>query len=197
MVAVLRSIAGKRNKRLSTNSDDGMLTRVPLNLGQACFTSKMKGPTMRLTRIFLMLAAGLLLATTASDRSSFAVAPQVLPNPVIVYIGPEFFTTGGKDLIRYRYQVDNFASYPDVMFAAAPTLPPCGQNTKASRTWVDFFDQRGKRLNGFCALGTAANLNKIWFALPADEVPPSWVYIEMNDRATNTKYKSNLQDTVQ
>jgi len=27
-------------------------------------------------------------------------------------------------------------------------------------------------------------------------VPPSYVYIEMNDRQTNTKYKSNLADTT-
>ena len=26
-------------------------------------------------------------------------------------------------------------------------------------------------------------------------VPPSYIYIEMNDRQTNTKYKSNLADT--
>jgi len=29
-----------------------------------------------------------------------------------------------------------------------------------------------------------------------DEVPPSWVYIEMTDRKTNTKYKSNLAETT-
>lgn len=175
-----------------------MLTRVPLNFKPSLLHLEMKGSPMRLTRVFLMLAAGLLLATMASDRSSLAVAPAPLPNPVLVYTGaPEFFTTAGKDFIRYRFTVDNFASYPDAMFAAAPALPPCGTNTKASRTWVDFFDQRGKRLNGFCALGTAANLNKIWFALPADEIPPSWVYIKMNDRETNTKYKSNLAETTQ
>jgi len=27
-------------------------------------------------------------------------------------------------------------------------------------------------------------------------VPPSWVYIELNDRQTNTKYKSNLAETT-
>jgi hypothetical protein len=27
-------------------------------------------------------------------------------------------------------------------------------------------------------------------------VPPSWVYIEMKDRKTNTKYKSNLAETT-
>ena len=75
------------------------------------------------------------------------------------------------------------------------TLPPCGNNTKAARTWVDFYDQSGKRLNGFCALSKPADLGSIWFALEAGTVPPSWVYIELNDRQTNTKYKSNLADT--
>jgi hypothetical protein len=27
-------------------------------------------------------------------------------------------------------------------------------------------------------------------------IPPSYVYIELNDRQTNTKYKSNLADTT-
>ena len=145
-----------------------------------------------------MLAAMLLLTTMASDSSSLAVAPAALPNPVLAYTGvPEFVTTSGGNFIRYTFFVDNFADYPDAMFAPAPTLPPCGTNTNSSRTWVDFFDQRGKRLNGFCALGKAANLNKIWFALPVDEIPPSYVYIELNDRQTNTKYKSNLQETTQ
>ncbi len=78
----------------------------------------------------------------------------------------------------------------------SPALPPCGANTKAARTWVDLYDQSGKRLNGFCALGKPADLNGIWFALETGAVPPSWVYIEMNDRKTNTKYKSNLADTT-
>jgi len=151
---------------------------------------------MRLTKKILMLAVTLLLAMSSISSSS-AVAPPALPNPVLFFAATEFFTTGGKDFIRYRYQVENFDAYPNAMFAAAPALPPCGQNTKASRTWVDFYTQSGKRLNGFCALGNAADLNKIWFALPVDEVPPSWVYIEFTDRETSTKYKSNLADTVQ
>jgi len=153
---------------------------------------------MRLFRRILLPAAIILLAAMANSSSSPATAQQALPNPILVYSGaPEYVTTGGKSLIRYTYMVDNFSSYPDAMFAPAPGLPPCGQNTNSSRTWVDFFDQRGKRLNGFCALGKAENLNKIWFALEAEEVPPSWVYIELTDRQTNTKYKSNLQETTQ
>jgi hypothetical protein len=106
------------------------------------------------------------------------------------------YTANGKNFIRYNYDVFNKDSYPANLFTAAPALPPCGKNMKSSRTWVDFFDQSGKRLYGFCALGKPAELDGIWFALEEDVVPPSWVYIELNDRQTNTKYKSNLADTT-
>jgi hypothetical protein len=98
--------------------------------------------------------------------------------------------------MRYNYFVENFSSFPKALFAAAPSLPPCGSNTKASRTWVDFYDSTGKRLNGFCALSKPGDLNNIWFVLERGVVPPSYVYIELNDRQTNTKYKSNLADTT-
>jgi hypothetical protein len=61
---------------------------------------------------------------------------------------------------------------------------------------VDVYDQNGKRLNGFCALGKPDDLSNIWFALDEEAVPPSWIYIELNDRKTNTKYKSNLAETT-
>lgn len=129
----------------------------------------------------------------ASQSSS---AAPLLPNPILIMTGQEYVTVSGKQVIRYRYDVFNKDSYPVEMFAASPNLPPCGANTKASRTWVDIYDQNGKRLNGFCALGKPADLSQIWFALPVDTLPPSWVYIEMNDRQTNTKYKSNLAETT-
>lgn len=120
-----------------------------------------------------------------------------LPNPVLFLVGQELFESKGKQMIRYKYNVDNFTDYPATLFAPAPALPPCGANSKSSRTWVDIFDQSGKRLNGFCALGSPKDLNGIWFAMDADEVPPSWIYIEMSDRQTSTKYKSNLAETTQ
>lgn len=126
---------------------------------------------------------------------SVASAPA-LPNPIIYLMGTEAFMQGGKEFIRYRYDVFNKEEYPAAMFAAAPALPPCGMNTKSSRTWVDIYEQNGKRLYGFCAISKPADLNQIWFSLPADVVPPSWVYIELNDRQTNTKYKSNLAETT-
>ena len=125
-----------------------------------------------------------------------AIAAPPLPNPVLYFFGQDVFSTGGKQFIRYSYDVANKDLYPDELFAASPNLPPCGNNTKAARTWVDFYDQNGKRLNGFCALGKSADLSKIWFALEIDQVPPSWIYIELTDRQTGTKYKSNLSDTT-
>jgi hypothetical protein len=123
-------------------------------------------------------------------------ANTVPPKPVLYLMYSEYYTAGGKNWIRHRYDVLNKADYPADMFAAAPTLPPCGSNTNSSRTWVDFFDSTGKRLYGFCALSKPADLGKIWFATEEGVVPPSYVYIELNDRKTNTKYKSNLADTT-
>jgi hypothetical protein len=150
---------------------------------------------MRITKAFPLLLASLLFIMVGSSKISHA-NPPVLPNPVLYLTSTEAFSQGGKEYIRYKYDVLNKDAYPDAMFAPAPALPPCGKNTKSSRTWVDIFDMRGKRLYGFCALGKAENLGSIWFALEVDEIPPSYIYIEMNDRETNTKYKSNLAETT-
>ena len=74
---------------------------------------------------------------------------------------------------------------------------PCGNNANSSRSWVDFFENRtNRRIYGFCALGNPSNLGRIWFALPEGQLPPSYIYIEITDRQTNTKYRSNLADTT-
>ena len=136
------------------------------------------------------LLAGLLASTLMT------CGPSTPPNPVLYLRGNEAYSTGGKNWIRHNYDVQNKDQYPAAMFAAAPNLPPCGLNANSSRTWVDFYDSTGKRLYGFCALGSPDDLGKIWFATEEDVVPPSWVYIELNDRQTNTKYKSNLAETT-
>jgi hypothetical protein len=144
----------------------------------------------------MLCAATLILLTSVAGNSFSTTQTRVQPNPILVFSGPEFYKVGGKDFTRYTYFVENSDEFPNELFAAAPTLPPCGVNTKASRSWVDFYDSSGKRLHGFCALSKASDLNKIWFALERNEIPPSYVYIEVNDRQTNTKYKSNLADTT-
>ena len=150
---------------------------------------------MRTSKAFTLLLATLLLTVISGSRTSRA-NPPVLPNPVLYLTSTQTFSQNGKDYIRYIYDVLNKDAYPNEMFAPAPALPPCGKNNNSSRTWVDIFDSRGKRLYGFCALGKAQNLEGIWFAMEDTEIPPSYIYIEMNDRETNTKYKSNLADTT-
>jgi hypothetical protein len=138
----------------------------------------------------------LLLLISITTLPVFGRPRPAIPNPALFLSTVEYYSTGGTEYIRYRYQVANNEDFPDAMFAAAPSLPPCGANPNSARSWVDFYDQRGKRLYGFCALGKNDDLNAIWFALPSDAVPPSYVYIEITDRQTNTKYKSNLADTT-
>lgn len=145
----------------------------------------------------VLLAILALAVTLVTPRAvqTVAVVPDP-PNPVLVFLGAEYVTVRGKNITRYYYDIANKDEYPAELFTAAPTLPPCGTNKNASRTWVDFYDQTGKRLNQFCALTKPADLNRIWFALAQDEVPPSWVYVEFTDRKSNTKYKSNLAETT-
>lgn len=150
---------------------------------------------MKLTKPITMLLASLMLTMLASSRTSHATPPP-LPNPVLYLTGTEVYSKGGTNWIRYHYDVLNKDAYPAELFAAAPALPPCGLNAKSSRTWVDILDSRGKRLYGFCALGKPDDLGSIWFAMEEGVIPPSYVYIELNDRQTNTKYKSNLADTT-
>ena len=137
-----------------------------------------------------------LFAATAFFAGS-ALPTSAQPNPVLYLTSVEPYTVNGQNFMRYRYDVFNKDQYPAAMFAPAPNLPPCGANTNSARSWVDFYNGRtNQRLYGFCALGSPANLGQIWFALPEDQLPPSYVYIEINDRQTNTKYRSNLADTV-
>ena len=144
------------------------------------------------TRRTLLTVVTLILVFAVQGVAS---AP-VIPNPVLYFLGPEYVEIGGKQMIRYHYDVLNKDQFPDDMFAKSPNLPPCGSNTQAARTWVDIYNQGGKRLNGFCALGKSDDLGKIWFAMEETVIPPSYIYIELNDRKTNTKYKSNLADTT-
>ena len=143
---------------------------------------------MKRLQAVLFLIAALFAAVPASAQS--------VPNPILRLTGTEAYSAGGKNWVRYKFEVHNRAQYPAEMFAPAPGLPPCGTNTNSSRSWVDFFAQDGKRLYGFCALGTPQDLDKIWFAVEEGQVPPSWIYIEIMDRQTGKKYRSNLAETA-
>jgi hypothetical protein len=145
------------------------------------------------SRLRIFLAA---ICWCAFTLAAPGQAQKTLPNPILFMTGDEYYSAGGKNWVRHRYDVLNKDVYPAAMFAPAPGLPPCGSNTNSSRTWVDFFDGTGKRLYGFCALGSPTNLSSIWFSTEEGTIPPSYVYIEIIDRQTNIRYKSNLADTV-
>ena len=150
---------------------------------------------MKSTKSLSMLSASLILAALAGFAPTWA--QTALPNPILYMTGMEAYTVNNTNFIRYRYDVLNKSAYPAEMFAPAPGLPPCGNNANSSRTWVDFFENgTNRRIYGFCALGNPSNLGSIWFALPEGTIPPSYIYIEMTDRQTNIKYRSNLADTT-
>lgn len=119
-----------------------------------------------------------------------------IPNPILVLDKIEHATVEGKSIVRYKYSVWNADQFPNEMFATAPDLPPCGTNKNSARTWVSIKDQSGKRYNEFCTLKNNGELEQVWFVLPADAMPPSYVYLEIHDRKTDSKYKSNLADTT-
>src|SRR5688572_12429320 len=118
---------------------------------------------MKLRKIIPTLLTSLILINATDGISS---TPSVaIPNPVLALSSREPYSEKGKQFIRYKFLVENFAEFPAELFAAAPGLPPCGTNTKASRTWVDVYDSTGARLNGFCAFSKPDDLNTIWFGL--------------------------------
>lgn len=116
--------------------------------------------------------------------------PIALPVPQLVLKGSEEYEAGGRQWVRYLLSVTNASSYAEELFAPAPKLPPCGRNTNASRTWVDILTGDGSRLYGFCALGSARNLDSLWFAIERGQRPPDSVYITLNDRQTNRTVRS-------
>lgn len=149
---------------------------------------------MKRSTSWAILAAG--AATLLAAGTQSAHADDGSPAPVLYLRGIEPYTVRGNNFIRYSYDVLNKSSYPAQLFTAAPNLPPCGANANSSRTWVNFLDKNGSRLYGFCALGSPNDLGSIWFALPEGQLPPSWVYIELDDRQTSTVYRSNLAETT-
>ena len=150
------------------------------------FTNRKKALVLLLTLCVMMM----------STQTVFAVQ-SALPAPVVILLSPAYYEQGGKQWTRYNLMVTNYEVYPNELFAPSPNLPPCGQNTRAARTWVEIVDQSGKRLYGFCALATNNDLTKLWFALETDVIPPSWVYVILNDRLTGKTYKSSIIATTE
>ncbi len=115
-----------------------------------------------------------------------------LPPPDLEIMGWERIEVGGNLVTYYWMRITNWSQFPDVLFEAAPDLPPCGANPNASRTWVDVYDQLDEKLNGFCGLSSSSDLNGIWFSVHWCDPPPTHVYIKLWDRRCDRILTSNL-----
>jgi len=120
------------------------------------------------------------------------VALRDLPAPQLALVGMEQSTVRGRKSTRYRLSVRNWSAYPDDLFQASPNLAPIGRNTRASRTVVQIYSADGRRLYGFVAFSSAANLQRLWFAVREGPAPPDKVYVVLEDRLRQKRYRSNL-----
>ena len=109
-----------------------------------------------------------------------------LPAPQLVLES----TTTLNGNVSFEFNVSNYTSFPNELFAPAPDLAPCGGNTSSSRTWVDIYDGNGNSLYGFCGFRQASDLNLLWLQVPIAQWPAE-VYIKMTDRRCNITYTSN------
>lgn len=130
------------------------------------------------------LLALLVLVSAASIHAQCNTPP--FPNPRVKYLG--MTTSGGYN--HYWFEVTNRLQYSNLLFVPSPTLPPCGLNTSASRTWLDIFNGGGVRLYGYCALSSNSQLAKLQFFVPVGAVQPKAFFITMTDRKCKRTVKS-------
>ena len=139
-----------------------------------------------------MMVCNIIYAQSNIKLANDELILKPLPQPKLKFTGKEVSHNNGQTWIRYNLRVKNYDLFPDALFQASPTLPACGANEAASRTWVDVFDSaNNKRLYGFCSLGSSAGLENLWFAVKKGVEPPSCVHIVMTDRKLNKVYQSN------
>ncbi len=53
--------------------------------------------------------------------------------------------------VKVQLAVENWQEFPEAAFLPAPSLPPCGKNKNAPRTWVEVYDQGNRKLKTFCS----------------------------------------------
>ncbi len=117
----------------------------------------------------------------------------ILMKPVLAFLGTENYTVDGTPYTRYRLSVSNWQLYPQELFVLGGYT--CGENTNASRTWVDIYTGSGEsfsRIYGFCALSNPQQLTDIWFALPQGQTPEPEVYVVLTDNQTGNTFASDL-----
>ncbi len=98
----------------------------------------------------------------------------------------------GNKFVQYTIAVSNWQTVDDVLFKPAQDLPPCGSNTKSSRSWVDIIGltrRTKKRIYGYCALRSAKDLSKLAFNVPQGTQPDALILL-INDRRSGKTLSS-------
>ena len=107
-----------------------------------------------------------------------------LPSPELIYIG--------KNVNVFKLSIKNCGSYPFEIFVSSPDLPPCGQNTNASRTWLNIYNsETDELLYGYCGINSPCEASDIQCPVPQDYTPPFGLYVKYIDRKCEREYVSN------
>ena len=144
------------------------------------------------TRIGKVLAAIFLLTVLAA-----VVAGQGMPKPRLGLIRTDNVTDNGRRFRMYTVEITNRSEFSDELFAASPDLPPCGYNADSSRTWINIYIDNGRRVYGWCAIHSNAQLSSLKFNIPADDPQPTKFYVEFVDRREGKVIKSNKIEIVE
>lgn len=139
-----------------------------------------------------ILASIALVGIACHSRHVEERPAPALPSPILVFDGDSTYQAQGTNWTQYRLRIANHAAFPDSLFEPAPTLPPCGTNTLASRTWVEIFDRLGRRVYGHCGIARNSGLAALRFARRAGTEMPDSVFVLLVDRKADRSYRSNL-----
>ena len=126
--------------------------------------------------------------------SAVCAVGQDLPKPDLRFVNARDVVISEKRFRMYEIEVVNRAEFLNELFVPAPDLPPCGRNTNASRTWIEFFNEKGDRIYGHCAINSNEKLKAVMFMVPAEAKQPAKVFVDFNDRRENNTVRSNTVD---
>ena len=123
--------------------------------------------------------------------SAVAAVGQEMPKPELRYVRSDEVTISGGRFRVYTIEITNRSEISDEFFAVSPDLPPCGSNTNASRTWINIYIDGSKRIYGYCAIRSNAELSSLKFSVPADSPQPTEIFVDFVDRREGRQVKSN------
>ena len=124
----------------------------------------------------------------------FRAVAQNIPEPTIAFDRSEHEVFAGHEIQDYFIEVVNRNEFSEDLFVRTSSLPPCGKNPNASRTWLNFYSAGGHRIYGHCVIDGTQQLASIGFGIPKGTKPPKKIYIEFVDRLTGTVVRSNTID---